>query len=1544
MRSAKICYGWLWSILILVLLSPLPLSSQTTSEYSCIVAAQVSVDASCQYVIDPATLLIGDSIPDNLRVFVFDKDPSNREIVECPGTYNYSITTERNAIICWGLITLIDDQGPTPVDTIQTLDTLECAQINKILNNPNTTLSTTIGGQANPYYLGKVRFEENCTSCNCDVDVKFFDQVDFFPCDSLPYYARITRRWTASDCENNLTQVEQFFHLVRPDFDELQMVPDQDIQTCSPEEVIIEDLYPFWIDVFGDTLYLNEIDCNLDIQLIGQSLSECEGQFNQIQREVQVFDWCTGDTIIVDNYRIRYGDLAAPNFKEKAINLPETNTLSELNTSYLQSQINTFAQQGLVTELSLGPMDCSISFPLNQDFLQQQFSFEIEDCNTSTYQFSFYSYRDTDQWQYSEFNTPFSQTGAEVKDIPPGMHAMAIEAGDQCGNLGKGLILFFVRDRIAPLAKCVDELNILIQPQANNEYYQTISISDIDQGSEDNCQLDRSEMRRVVPNLTQQLPDLIALGYDTDQNGQITEADFFDANQNGRQDPQETNWSFEAGQWYSPWANELHFLCSDVNQAVDIQARFFDQATEPLSGKPSPNLGQCWLTVSVEDTSKLSISPLPDFQLDCSDPLVDLLNNGTYSFPQDSILLTAWRAKLGTPIISGNFCSAFSVRETINNSLDNCGFGEITRTIIVETPGAEGPIITSVQQSIVVRERYDYWIKFPGDIQANCSAGIVDSGYLEIEEEHCDLLAVTYTDDYLYAPQDADACFKIFRTYQVINWCEYDGQSPPVIVSRDWDNWNGESCGQHYNINPGRPDGNNQPGDSDLYVIVHRNFNDDLPDTVYYDIDADPHNAFPDNPQTTDRTEGYWWKVISGTGMPGMPAYDELPVDCGLQKASVDNVWGNTKEPKFGSIGFWQYTQHLLVYDDIFPEVSIGGSPFICGEMRADCLIEVELSMTISDQCIGSNNLDLEIWFDKNRDGQSLVDYSASLEDTLFRAALPLGNHSLIIWADDNCGNRIRQVFNMVITDCTAPKPDCREGLVVDLISDGDGGAIANVSATDFIQTPLFDCAGQGPREDGNGRLQVRDFSINRKGNPVDRSQTSLSLNCNQLANAEFLVEIHAWDENDQHDFCESILQIRDTDQYCPHSTGMIAGTILTEDQRFIQNADVSLSGPQAMLYLSDENGKYAFDFIETNNDYTVSPSLNSGFLNGISTRDILLIQNHILGRDLLDSPYKLIAADVNNSKAISTLDLIELRKLILSVDLRFENNSSWRFIPAQYRFPDPTNPWQTNFPEIININNLKDSLMSVDFIGIKIGDVSGNVDPATTLSLDERSQSHSTLYFTDRRLLPGQLYEIPIQANLEQFAGMQFTLSVDPQKAILHEVIPAAFAQNNYRIHAERGWLVSSWLQSESSPEEIVAGVCFKIALVPKKEVMLSELLTLTDHWVRSEAYIESRVEALKLLTTQSQRTSEAQVSIKTVYPNPFQEETRIIFQNPRAQKLSIQVFTALGQLVQQTVKNYDKGEHIFDLRGGNLPQKGVYLVKIKGVQIEQSHRIIYH
>lgn len=1540
MRLAKICHGWLLSILLTALLSPQALSSQTASDYSCIGTIQVSLDNSCQYTIDPKTLLIGDSIPDNLKVFVFDKDPSNREIVECPGTYNYSITNERNVIICWGLITVIDDQGPVAIDTIKTLDTLECAQISKILNNPNT-INPVVNGELNPYYLGEVRFAENCTSCNCELTVKFFDQVDFFSCDSLPYFAKITRRWTATDCENNLTQVEQYFHLIRPPFEELIAVPDQEIASCTPADIVLTDQYPFWIDAFGDTLFLNEVDCNLDIQLVDELRPRCDGQFNQLQRKVQVFDWCTGDTSIVGTYQIKYGDFDAPRFGQKAINLPGTNTLTALNQQYPREQLIALGQQGMVTELSTGPMACTLSFPLEQDFLQQQFSFNIQDCSSSSYSFAFYSFEasgtDTEQWRYSSFNNPVSTTGTEVQNIPPGLHAMVIAATDDCGNTGKGLLLFFVRDRIAPVAKCVDQLTITVLPQKEGLRYQQVHIADIDQNSVDNCELGKREIRRAVPNLDQQTSDFIALGYDSDQNGQIDEADYFDANRNGQQDTNELNWTYEDGQWYTPWADHTAFFCTDINTAINVQARFFDQAVEPLSGNAMPNMGQCWFDVSVIDSSSLSIEALPDLTLDCSNPVVDLLKSGSYSLPGDSSLLYAWRAQLGAPLISGNICGSFSVREVIHTALDNCGFGEITRTIIVEKPTANGPATTSIQQKITVRERYDYWIKFPKDIKANCSAGIIDSGYLEVAEEYCDLLAVAYTDDYLYAPQDTDACFKVFRTYQVINWCEYNGSSAPVIISRDWDGWNGSTCGADYNLNPTRPDGNNQPGDSDLYVIVHRNFNDQLPDTVYYDADPNPYNNVPDNPQTADQTEAYWWKVISAA-------------TCGPDEQAINNAWGEDIEedvpntrPRLGSFGYWQYTQHLLVYDDIYPEVEISGSSFICGEMREDCLVEVQLGMTITDQCIGSRKLELEIWFDENRDGQSWTDYSAALQDTLFTAAFPLGSHRLVLWANDNCGNRVRQDFNFVVSDCSAPQPICRPGLVVDLAPDGTQAALASVLAADFVESAVYDCAGQGPEEDTYARLRVHDFSINRKNSSADRTQRSLDVNCSDLTDPEFLVEIHAWDENGQHGFCESILSIKDNSNYCPLSAGMIAGTILTEDNRFIQNADVSLSGPWSMLYLSDANGKYSFEQIETNIDYTVSPSLNSGFLNGISTRDILIIQNHILGRQRLDSPYKLIAADVNNSKAISTLDLIELRKLILSIDLRFENNTSWRFIPAQFRFPDPANPWQATFPEIINVNNLQDSLMSADFIGVKIGDVSGNVDPASTLSLNERSQATTPLRYTDRLLMPQQTYEIPIQANLEQLQGMQFTLSIDQDKAQLTGLTPAAFTKNNYQIQPERGWLATSWLQNEATPEALKQQLCFTLLVTTKKQVRISELLSITDYWVKSEAYEDKLVKGIKLEASSGEPAT-AQLVVKKVYPNPFREESQLVFYTPIYQEVKVQVYTLTGQLIWQSANPYPAGQHTLSISGEQLPGKGIYLVKIKSTNTEQTHRIVYH
>ena len=77
-----------------------------------------------------------------------------------------------------------------------------------------------------------------------------------------------------------------------------------------------------------------------------------------------------------------------------------------------------------------------------------------------------------------------------------------------------------------------------------------------------------------------------------------------------------------------------------------------------------------------------------------------------------------------------------------------------------------------------------------------------------------------------------------------------------------------------------------------------------------------------------------------------------------------------------------------------------------------------------------------------------------------------------------------------------------------------------------------------------------------------------------------------------------------------------------------------------------------------------------------MTTADIVKIQKHILGQEDLNSPYKLIAADVNRSQSITAADISEIRKLILGTTERFKSVPSWVFVPTEHVFADRTQPW----------------------------------------------------------------------------------------------------------------------------------------------------------------------------------------------------------------------------------------------------------------------------
>ena len=140
-----------------------------------------------------------------------------------------------------------------------------------------------------------------------------------------------------------------------------------------------------------------------------------------------------------------------------------------------------------------------------------------------------------------------------------------------------------------------------------------------------------------------------------------------------------------------------------------------------------------------------------------------------------------------------------------------------------------------------------------------------------------------------------------------------------------------------------------------------------------------------------------------------------------------------------------------------------------------------------------------------------------------------------------------------------------------------------------------------------------------------------------------------------------------------------MTGAISTENQAPVQDVEINVTG-KAMIR-TNEDGQYKVDELDRGNGYNIVPKKVAGVLEGVSTLDLVLIQRHITGLGVLNSPYKLIAADVNNDRKISTLDLVDLRKTILGVQPEFTNNDSWRMVNKKFDFLDPTNPFATQIP-----------------------------------------------------------------------------------------------------------------------------------------------------------------------------------------------------------------------------------------------------------------------
>ncbi|HOY16162.1 MAG TPA: hypothetical protein PLC89_02675 [Haliscomenobacter sp.] len=1472
---------------------------------------------------------------------------------------------------CWGIIE-VEDKNTPRIDLVEfDNNPLLCSKVDYILNNPKTIgyknrtnspnqipAGTIINYSESPDNipnLGIVRFA-NCDPA-CPLTVKWSDKLEVYGCDSLAkngLYARIFRTWVATNCMGKRLDTIQKIDFCRPGVADFQFNgsggEDYDrivtYSSCTPNKDSIRhiDVTPFAVKTRGtviDTIFLDERPCNYSMQIKDQDFAICDGRGVKIDRQIYIFDWCKGGIVDTFHVLIKIGDFDAP----KLIPPHHYN-------------------ETLPIELSTGPLNCEASIPVTVKGLNEVLGVDITDnCRVASISlkvkskdlyskgFLVGSKGPDEPW----YENAYPISNGVLSGLNPGLHWVVVEAFDGCYNAKKDSVLIKVVDKISPVMVIDDALQVsLANASFYSKGYAKICVADIDEGSFDNCNLLWMRVRRNVNPAC--ASSFIEKGYDTNDNGVLdtvpadgdwTKADGFDNNGDGDSadydgdgidDDNDGKIDEDFGELFivkkgvlmTPLMNCADFFCCDLNEKVTIE----------LWGEDTQrNRNFAWTEISLEDKIAPRCAAPYNTTINCTDKCLANLDDKVES------------AKCFGDVVvqEGNDCRTLDTTYRVVRNL-KCGAGTIERIWTLTKQTSKGPLSTTCTQIIKVLPVHEYNICFPKDLdQRNCLKPSADT--LIKNELGCDLLSVNVKDN-RYDASDGE-CYKIFRTYTVLNWCTFEDTCGDPLEAKNLLVIDRRTFQNH--------------GKNPLYILVRDSeYKTRIVEATsansspYVDQVSYPPNMYdnapplqeynkvaPETPFKNDGNEEFWISADLTPGNASNFANGDGDSDSNNNTKHdilVNKVMPYCQNSEEKYVHGFTYTQIIKVYDDIRPEVTVPVLDKIPTRPN-DCLADAIINFNAKDNCTDQLELEraqLMVAPFQTLDAGKMILYAVTPRWNIRESRgnsyqvtirdLPVGKHDLLVVVRDECGNlSLPTRIPFEIYDNKGPAPICINGLGTELMPDGNGGGMISVWANDFIASKIFDCHGQGP-ETQNGLKLVTKYSINRVGETPRPDQTGITLTCAD-AGLTLDLEIHAWDEKGNHDFCLTYLLVQDNRKLCPEGAiydGEISGLVLTDDAEPLAGVNVQISGKVNKTQISGISGKFAFSSLQKDADYSITPILDKDHQNGVSTFDLVLIQKHVLGDQLLTNPYRIIAADVNNSHTITTIDLIQVRKLILGLEDRFKTVPSWKFVDASHKFSTPGNPWQAEMPEVVKVKDLKGKV-NVDFMAIKMGDVNGNAKPNASFTGQSELRSGRVFNIQAEKLghpapgfKAGESVLLALKAkDLATIQGYQFTLNFDPQLLELENLEYHAIKAEHLGVFAKEGNITVSWNEKGFAPgaEQTLLVLQFKT----KAAGVLHEALKLNSRRTAAEAYtLDDEAIGIQLDWGNVKATPTVALLYQNA-PNPFQDETLIEFSLPEATNATLSIRDVAGRLLWTTSSWFAKGDNRVPIKANALKGGGV-------------------
>ena len=467
--------------------------------------------------------------------------------------------------------------------------------------------------------------------------------------------------------------------------------------------------------------------------------------------------------------------------------------------------------------------------------------------------------------------------------------------------------------------------------------------------------------------------------------------------------------------------------------------------------------------------------------------------------------------------------------------------------------------------------------------------------------------------------------------------------------------------------------------------------------------------------------------------------------------------------------------------------------------------------------------------------------------------------------------------------------------------------------------------------EDGNGGLYYGMQGMDADGNAAENYLTDIIVDYDE----EYTSFVQKGDIGDVEIF------------RCGGSTmgnrASIAGDIRTEKDDMVMQVEMSLMSNLPEYPLSKMiDGMYVFDELPMNVSYELTAEKTGDWLNGVSTLDLVKIQRHILGLEMLDSPYKVIAADINGDESLKASDLTQLRKLILGVISELPNNTSWRFVDAAQEFAEIHNPWPID--ESIETGMLTTSLSGQDMIAVKIGDVSGNAVPNATNGIGSEVRSNKAIEWEveDREMLEGELVEVVMKSmEATNLYGYQFTIETEGMSYV--GVKEGIAKMSEVHVGVLKGDVITVSYHDAAAMKVGKGDEVFTLIFRVDRGGKMSDKLVVSGSVTPNEAYVDGlEMREINVVMGRGTETVVAENAMYQNEPNPFKDQTTIKIDLVEAGEMTMTIKDVTGKVIKEIVTEGVKGTNYMTLDASDLGASGVKYYTVKSGSFTDTKQMI--